>query len=190
MTTDTRPQPQPTIPYKTPAPHVPLSRRVNFRMIIFAAVVLLLIGTPVYIYLDSALSGGIHRHGDVTEVDLKAMSNFPFDQTNGTINDIPKQWRDLDGKRVQVTGEIYAPDSASNDLDHFDLVYSIAKCCFSGPPQIQHFVHSKVKDGGTVPYYNGLVQVVGILKVDVQKDPKTGKVSQVYALDVENLKSL
>jgi hypothetical protein len=174
----------------TSAPKVPLSERVNIRMIVFAAVVLLLIGTPVYIYLDSTLSGGIHRHGDVAEVDLKAMSNFPFDQTNGTVNDIPKQWRELDGKKIQVTGEIYAPDSASADLDHFDLVYSIAKCCFNGPPQIQHFVHARVKDGGTVPYLNGLVEVVGVLKVDVKKDPATGKVSQVYAMDVENVKSL
>lgn len=190
MTTETRPQPQQTISYGTAPPRVPLSQRVNFRMIIFAAVVLLLIGTPVYIYLDSALSGGIHHHGDITECDLKAMSNFPFDQTNGTTNDIPKQWRDLDGKRIQVTGELYAPDSASNDLDHFDLVYSIAKCCFSGPPQIQHFVHSKVKDGGTVPYVSGLVEVVGVLKVNVQKDAKTGKITQVYAMDVESVKPL
>jgi hypothetical protein len=159
-------------------------------MIIFVAVVLALIGTPVYIYLDNALTGGIHNRGDRLEVDLKSMSNFPFDQANGTVNDIPKQFRDLDGKRIVVTGEIYAPDSASADLDHFDLVYSIAKCCFSGPPQIQHFVHSKVKDGGTVPYVNGLVEVVGVLKVDVQKNPETGKISQVYAMDIESVKPL
>lgn len=189
MSTQTQPQ-QPPISYGTAPRRVPLGQRVNFRMIAFAAIVLLLIGTPVYIYLDSVLSGGIHHRGNVIEVDLKSMSNFPFDQTNGTINDIPKQFRELDGKRVVVTGEIYAPDSASGDLDHFDLVYSIAKCCFSGPPQIQHFVHSRVKDGGTVPYLSGLVEVVGILKVDVQKDPKTGKVAQVYALDVEDLKQL
>ncbi|HZZ45094.1 MAG TPA: hypothetical protein VFE58_19310 [Tepidisphaeraceae bacterium] len=171
-------------------PKVPLSERINIRMIVFASVVLLLIGTPVYIYLDSVLSGGIHHHGDIIEVDLKAMSNFPFDQQNGTINDIPKEFRDLDGKRVQVQGEIYAPDSASENIDHFDLVYSIAKCCFAGPPQIQHFVHSKVKDGGTVPYMNGLVQAVGILKVDVKHDEKTGKVSQVYAMQIESVKQL
>lgn len=169
---------------------VPLSERINIRMIIFASVVLLLIGTPVYIYLDSVLSGGIHHEGNLDVVDLKAMSNFPFDQVNGTIEDIPKQWRDLNGKRIQVNGEMYINDSAAPQVDHFELVYSIAKCCFNGPPQIQHFVHSRVVDNGTVPNVTGLVQVVGILKVDVKKDPISGKVGQVYAMDVESLKPL
>jgi hypothetical protein len=172
----------------TSAPKVPLSERVNIRMIVFAAVVLLLIGTPVYIYLDSTLSGGIHVEGNLARVDLKAMSNFPFDQTNGTIDDVPKQWRDLNGKRVELQGEIYAPQSAGDSVARFDLVYSIAKCCMVGAPQVQHFVHSRVKDGGAVPYYNGLVSVVGVLKVDVKQD--AGKVSQVYALDVEDVKPL
>lgn len=166
------------------AAKVPWSGRINFRMIIFAAVVLALVGAPVYIYLDSRLSGGIKNHGDYLEVDLKAMSNFPFDQINGTVNDIPQRFRDLDGKRVMVEGEIWAPNSAGNDLRNFELVYSIAKCCFSGPPQIQHFVQSKpVK--GTIPYYSGLVRVVGTLHVNVQK--AGGQVSSVYQLQVESV---
>jgi len=163
---------------------VPLSERINFRMIIFAAVVLALVGAPVYIYLDSRLSGGIKNHGDYLEVDLKAMSNFPFDQINGSITDIPKQFRELDGKRVMVEGEIWAPNSAGNELHNFELVYSIAKCCFSGPPQIQHFVQSQpVK--GKIPYYSGLVRVVGTLHVNVQK--AGGQVSSVYQLQVESV---
>lgn len=163
---------------------VPFSERINFRMIVFAAVVLALVGTPVYIYLDSRLSGGIKNHGDYLEVDLKAMSNFPFDQINGTAEDIPRQFRALDGKRVMVEGEIWAPNSAGSELQNFELVYSIAKCCFSGPPQIQHFVQSKpVK--GKVPYYSGLVRVVGTLHVNVQK--AGGQVSSVYQLQVESV---
>lgn len=163
---------------------IPLSQRINFRMILFAVVVLALIGTPVYIYLDSRLSGGIKNHGDYLEVDLKAMSNFPFDQINGSLDEIPSQFRALNGKRVMVEGEIWAPNSAGNELQNFELVYSIAKCCFSGPPQIQHFVQSKAVKG-KVPYYSGLVRVVGTLHVDVQK--AGGQVSSVYQLQVESV---
>jgi hypothetical protein len=182
MSTGTQQQ---TISYGTAAPKVPLRERVNLRMLGFAAVVLFLIGTPVYVYLDSALSGGVKDLGDRVAVDLKAMSNFPFDQTNGTIQDVPKQWRELDGKRVELVGEIWAPTTSAPEVSKFELVYSIAKCCTSGPPQIQHFVQSTVKDGGVVPFYGGLVTVVGTLKVDVKKD--AGRVSQVYALEVESV---
>jgi hypothetical protein len=173
-----------TTPSVTTPVKVPLRERFNFRILAFAAIVLALIGFPMYIYLDSALSGGIHDRGDYLECDLKAMSTFPFDQNNGTRTDVPKQWRDLDGKRVQVVGEIYAPDSASPQLEHFQLVYSIAKCCFNGPPQIQHFVQAKAASADKpVPYYQGLVKVTGTLHVDVKRD--AGKVTQVYAMDVE-----
>lgn len=157
------------------------SFRINFRIIIFAVVVIAIIGFPVYIYLDSVLSGGIHQHGDYIEADLKAMSDFPFDQANGTIDDIPQKWRNLDGKKVQVVGQIWAPDSASPELTHFELCYSIAKCCFSGPPQIQHFVQARATKN-YVEYSDGLVRVTGIMHVKVKHEG--GKVTQVYAMDV------
>src|SRR5215212_7740890 len=98
---------------------MPLSQRINFRMIFFVALILVLVGAPFYIYLDSVLSGGIKDRGSYLEVDLKAMSNFPFDQTAGTVNDIPRQWRDLDGKRIMVEGEMWCPFSAAPEQDHF-----------------------------------------------------------------------
>ena len=42
----------------------------NPRLIAFAAVMLLVVGYPLYIYIDSELSGGIKHHSDgYTEVD-------------------------------------------------------------------------------------------------------------------------
>jgi hypothetical protein len=167
----------------------PITQRINFRLIIFAAVILMLIGAPTYIYLESVLTGGVKNRGDYLEVDLKAMSNFPFDQENGTINDVPKQWRELDGKKVLLEGEMWAPTSAAPTISQFELVYSIAKCCFNGPPQKQHFVQSKVLNDGKVPYYSGLVRVVGTLHVNVRKTPDD-KVASVYELDVESVEQM
>lgn len=164
----------------------PLSQRINVRMLVFWVAVLVLIGYPIYLYLDTTLTGGIRQVGDYTQIDLKAMSTFPFDQTSGKIEDVPEVWRKQSGKKVILYGEMWQPKVAAGQISNFELVYSIAKCCFSGPPQIQHFVQAKVPNGNKqVGYYDGIVKVTGTLHVDVKKSD--GKVSSVYQLDVESV---
>src|SRR5450432_2525190 len=164
---------------------IPFRERLNFRLIIF----LLVVGTPLvwvmYTFLNAELTHGIQDAGNgYTHVDLKAMSTFAIDQTNGRIDDVPEMWRKLDGKKVILEGEIWAPDSASAELNHFDLCYSITKCCFSGPPLVQHFVKSKPSQG-TVSFYNGLVKVKGTLHVSII--PGGDKIASIYQLDVESV---
>ncbi len=72
----------------------PLSERINIRMLVFFGVLAVMVGYPVYIYIDSVMHEGIKDvGGGYKEVDLKAMSVFPFDQVNGTVDDIPIKWR-------------------------------------------------------------------------------------------------
>ena len=112
----------------------PLSERINIRMLVFFGVLAVMVGYPVYIYIDSVMHEGIKDvGGGYKEVDLKAMSVFPFDQVNGTVDDIPIKWRQLDGTKVIANGEMWQPQSAARYVDGFDLVYSITKCCFGAP---------------------------------------------------------
>jgi len=166
------------------AEKISFSERFNIRLIIFLLAILAPVGWIVYTYVDAVVSGGIHDRGSYIEADLKAMSLFPFDQTNGTINDVPRQWRELEGKRVQVVGEMYLRNSAGDEVRNFELVYSIAKCCFQGSPQIQHFVQARGANG-PLPYYSGLVRCTGTLHVKV-KNSEHG-VTQVYAMDIDQL---
>lgn len=161
---------------------------MNARMIIFAIVALALIGFPAYIFIDEKVSGGIKDKGDHVEVSLKAMSNFEMDQANGTDADVPQKWRDLSGKKIVVEGEMWIPDNASASTGEFELVYSIAKCCFSGPPKIQHFVLCHPAKGKTVEVYSGLVRITGTLQVKVEH--AEGKVTRVFRMDVEKVESL
>jgi len=167
----------------------PLTERINFRLLFFSLAVLLVIGYPVYIYLEDKLTGGIRDIGDgVKQVNLKAMSSFVFDQTNGTVADIPEQWRQLDGQRVLLQGEMVPPNlSARGGAGKFQLVYSVQQCCFTGVPQIQHFIQCTVPDGDEVPYYDYQVKVLGKLTVKVTRDPETGKINGVYHVDVERI---
>ena len=158
-------------------------------MIAFFGVLIVLIGYPVYIYLDSAVHGGIKDAGNgYKEVDLKAMSVFPFDQINGTLNDVPQKWRDLEGKKVIAYGEMWQPESASRYVDTFQLCYSIAKCCFNGPPQVQHFVNCTAVKDANLEYYTGLVKVSGTLHVKVTRDEN--KVNHVYWMDVDTVEPM
>ena len=169
-------------------PKPPRGAWLNLRVLIFVIVIAGVIGYPVYIYMQDAWTQGIIHHGDYTEVNLKAMSLFPFDQQSGTLNDVPARFRALDGQKVVVVGEMWAPDAASNAVDHFDLVYSIAKCCFSGPAQVQHFVKSTSVGGTPLPFYSGQVRIKGTLKIDVTY--AEGKVASVYRLAVDSVDPL
>jgi hypothetical protein len=165
-----------------------MSQRINIRMIAFAAVIVLLLGYPLFVYVDSAMSGGIKDAGDgYLEVNLKHMSSFTFDQQNGTAADVPEKFRALDGKKVILVGEMWNSQESGNTVTSFELCYSIAKCCFSGPPQVQHFVQAKVPEGTLARYYNGPVRVKGTMQVKVVRDPQAGKVASVYQIAVESV---
>jgi hypothetical protein len=116
------------------------------------------------------------------------MSTFTFDQVNGTIEDIPRKWRELDGQKVVLKGEMYEPLSAGgNEVKSFVLVFSIATCCVTSTPQVQHFVYANVLPGRKVEdLAMRRVEVRGTLHVNVRKEE--GRVSSIYTLDVESAK--
>lgn len=179
--------PQPVVDYNA-QPRPSRGSWLNLRMIIFFVVIAGVIGYPAYIYLHEAMTQGIvHRADGYAEVNLKTISLFPFDQQAGTITDVPDRFRALDGQKVILVGEMWAPDAAGPAVNHFDLVYSIAKCCFSGPAQVQHFVKG-TSNVGPLPFYSGEVQVKGTLKVNVTYDG--GKVSAVYHVNVDSIEPL
>jgi hypothetical protein len=170
-------------------PKVPLSERINWRILIFAAVVLAIIGVPFYMWLNEVVTGGIHNRGAFKEVDLKAMSTFDMDQQNATMDDIPQRWRNLEGQRVLMIGEMWAPSSSGDGkLGYFQLVYSKTKCCFSGPPLAQHFVDGNVVKGKTCYYYDVPVKVYGTVHISVHKEGAV--IKSIYHVDVEKVEPI
>ncbi|HEY1922397.1 MAG TPA: hypothetical protein VGG44_06500 [Tepidisphaeraceae bacterium] len=176
-------------PRPLPAEKPPLLQRINWRVLVFVAVILLPIALLFLWWLNETLSGGIHNHGAYAEIDLKAMSSFDMDQMNATMEDIPEKWRALEGKKVVMVGEMWAPNYAGDSarLNYFQLVYSKTKCCFSGPPLAQHFVDGNVVKGSHVYYYDVPVRVLGTEHVYVRKDPATGVIKSIYHVDVEKV---
>jgi hypothetical protein len=163
------------------------SRRgqVNIRLIAFLAIVSFPFLWFGYVFLNDRLTGGIEHHGSYDEVNLKEMGNFPFDQSNGATDSVPARWRGLDGKRVMLEGFMWARGSAAPEINDFQFVYSITKCCFNGPPLVQERVFAHTANGARVPYYGDLVRIVGTLHVKVEKE--AGIVTSVYTMDVDKL---
>ena len=158
----------------------------SWRTYALIATALFLFGYPIYVYTDALITGGITRRGDLLVVDLKALSSFEMDQDTGTTQDIPLRYRQLDGKRVLLVGQMWDPYVADGQIRIFTLVYSISNCCFNGPPKIQHFIQATVPIGKAVEYSPDFVDVVGTLHVGVES--AAGHVQSVYRIDVENVK--
>lgn len=164
--------------------------KINVRLIVF----LLVICTPfVYIIGKSvmhAMTGGIVDRGGYKDVDLKALGNFPFDQTEGQVTDIPERYRNLNGQRVRLTGFMYAPENAGARGDKFQFVYDVNKCCFGGAPQVQERVFAYAKQGSPLYPYTVLAEIIGTLHVRIVKDKDTGAITSVFDMDVEQAQAI
>ncbi len=161
---------------------------INYRLVLFLIVLAAPFIWILYVFLQQLTSGGITRHGDVAEVDLKALGNFPFNKETGKLEDVPQRWRELDGKKVVLQGYMYSGKSAAKTGASFEFVYNIGKCCFGGPPLVQErvFGHPAPKSSDPVQIYDQdqFVKLTGILHVRVIKDRDVGTVMSLYDLDV------
>jgi hypothetical protein len=167
----------------------PISERINLRVLVFAGIILFLLGWPVYTFVRESLTHGISSQAGVTNVELKALGFFEMDPFEASVKDVPKWYRDLDGKKVRLAGEVYAPYETSGRLSSFTLVYSIQKCCFNGPPKVQERVFATVAPGKSAEFSgDGYHEVVGTLHVTMKRDPASGQIVEVYHLDVDSMK--
>ena len=166
-------------PAASPAqPAEPARRRFNWRILVFALIVL----APVLVYGLKLLQNRID-HGDYTELNLKELGNFPI--ITRSIEDVPKKFQAYDGKKVLLIGEWYPTVQSGPKFTEFQLVWSIANCCFGGPPQPQERVFVHLRNPMQLPP-GKMIKVYGQLHVEVRKDPG-GKVISVYTLDADKI---
>jgi len=166
----------------------PAKQGLNFRLILFIAIVGLPLLGVSWLMVQGLLNKGVTWHGDYAEVDLKALGNFPFDKNHGTRDDVPSRWRELDGKKVELKGFMFSPLSARNGTE-FQFVYNVNKCCFSGPPQVQERVYGHSRSEIPILSVYDFAKVVGILHVRVVRD-ESGAIHSVFDLDVQHIEAL
>ncbi len=165
-----------------------LSQRLNWRIVVFVLLILGIPGWIAYSMVKLSLTSGIEQVGDHKWVDLKAMGNFPFDDSVGTEADVPAVYRKLDGAKVVFDGQMYVDYTSAPRVERFQLVYSIANCCFNGPPRVQERVFAHAKPGELVTVCGGLARVYGTLHIRAQKE--NGRVVSVFDMDVDKAEPL
>ena len=159
----------------------------NWRLMLFIGVICVPCVLAGYTFFSDIATRGVHQHGSYATVDLKAMGQFSFDDQAGRLTDVPSDYRNLDGKRVELNGMMYVGQSAGADVSSFQLVYNIAKCCFGGPPKVQERVFVHVPNGRRVDFYSdGAVNVIGTLHVRLKRNDQ-GAVVSLYDMDLESL---
>jgi hypothetical protein len=170
----------------SPALAIPSRRpRINLRLVLLLAVVALPFIYFGYVIVDQAITGGVKDRGGYYEVDLKSLGQFPFDPAQDDTSNVPEKWRQLDGKKVMLVGEMYAGTSAAPKVPAFQLVYSIQKCCFGGPPRVQERVFVKAPPNDPAPFYWQPVRVTGTLHVNARR--VEGQVISVFDMDVDRV---
>ena len=164
-------------------------KRFTLKMILFVGVMLVIFGWPYATYLFIKF-GPPAKQGEYFEVDLKAMGFFEMDPRTATIDAVPKIYRDLDGKKVVLQGEIYQPIALYGKMTGFTLVYELGKrASFHGPPKIQEAVFATVNENANIKYegtgydYN----VYGTLHVTMKRDALINEIIEVYHLDVDKV---
>jgi len=162
-------------------------RRVSPQMVLIFGLLCLPFAYFAYVIIDQSLTRGVKDHGSYVEVDLKSMGFFPFNAQTDGLAAVPEIYRKLDGRRVVLQGEMFAGNTAGPTVKDFELVYSIQKCCFGGPPKVQERVFCHVPASMKVRNYtyNGQVRVVGTLHVEPKRDGD--QVVSLYELDVESV---
>ena len=180
-------------PAATPAkPRQPVNWSMLIRIGVVGCIVLGLVGYALKVTYESVIQGGVVAAGDHYKVELKQMSNFEMDQALGGVADVPERYRQLDGKKVILEGEVAPAGTFSGDtVKQFSLCYSVAKCCYGGPPKVQHFVACKAADGRPMPNYEGagMIRVHGTLHVKVVKND-AGKIDSIFQLDVTRIEPI
>src|SRR2546423_8602727 len=166
----------------------PARSKLNLRLFLFLAVVAAPFIWGAYVGAQYLLNGGVTDLGDRKKVDLKSLGFFNFDAHNGSINEVPAQFRKLDGQRVELEGFMYDPSRAVR-VNNFQFVYNVSKCCFNGPPLVQERVFAHTAPGKSIPFTSAYVQLIGTLHVKVEKN-EVGDVSSVYTMDVERATAL
>jgi len=174
-----------TVNYSPPMSLPARRPRINLRLVILLGILALPFLYFAYVIVDQALTGGVSKSGDVYSVDLKSLGSFPFDPVQDDDTSIPARWRELNGKKVALVGEMYAGGSAAPRVPAFQLVYSIQKCCFGGPPRVQERVFVKAPPGEGVTYYYQPVKAVGTLHVGTRR--VDGQVVSVFEMDVDKV---
>lgn len=120
----------------------------------------------------------LHR-GPYQPVDLQALGSFPFNDQTGTMQDVPEEFRKLDGRKVSIDGIMWSPACVSPAGD-FQLVYNLHEWPYGSPPRVQTRIYVQ-GSGQPFQWVDQVARVRGTLHVKLPRN-NMGTIYSVYTL--------
>lgn len=118
-------------------------------------------------------------------VTFDELSSWPYEDG---LKGMPKRVKDLDGKKVLMTGFMLPIDEVQN-IKEFLLVQSLWSCCYGQPPDINGIVRVVMPKGKTTDYFFDPLKIVGTLKIEAtMMDGYCVDIYQLRLLSLETIK--
>ena len=128
------------------------------------------------------------KAGKITGLDkivtFDEISAWPYEDG---LKGMPKRVKELDGKKVLMTGFMLPIDEVQN-IKEFLLVQSLWSCCYGQPPDINGIVRVVMPKGKTTDYFFDPLKIVGTFKVEATV--LDGYCVDIYQLKVESLEAI
>lgn len=91
--------------------------------------------------------------------------------------------KELEGKRVRLTGEMYAGSVAGSEKLKEFIVLRNRECKYGAGGQADHVADVQMKEGHTTKFTIGTIRVEGTLRINPVNDDKTGVTNHIYVLE-------
>jgi len=144
-------------------------------------------GAQAMIEAEKKLSELI-KAGKITGLDkiltFDELTSWPYEDG---LNGMPQRIKDLNGKKVLMTGFMLPIDEVQN-IKEFLLVQSLWSCCFGQPPDINGIVRVVMPKGKTTDYFFDPLKIIGTFKVEATV--MDGYCVDIYQLHVESLEAI
>ena len=125
------------------------------------------------------------KAGKITGLDrilpFDTLTSWPYEDG---LKGMPKEVKDLDGKKVLMTGFMLPIDEVRN-IKEFLLVQSLWSCCYGQPPDINGIVRVVMPKNKRTDYMFDPLKVIGTFKVE--STVLDGYCVDIYQLHVESL---
>ncbi len=128
------------------------------------------------------------KDGKITGLDkivtFDELTAWPYEDG---LKGMPKNVRELDGKKVLMTGFMLPIDEVQN-IKEFLLVQSLWACCYGQPPDINGIVRVVMPKGKTSDYFFDPLKITGRFKVE--STVIEGYCVDIFQLHVETIEPI
>jgi hypothetical protein len=144
--------------------------------------------TAAYVWHQSRLPQG--RNSGPILVDIGELSDFELDQQGHGMPEIPQKCRDLDGKQIIFSAQMWEPQiSADGLVKQFEARDPKVKYSSFQPRRAQNCWVCEPSAGVKIDYTDMPVRITGRFHVVITRDMDNNRIWSVFHVDVDEIQA-